>query len=273
MSEVITVTRDDAIEIITLNRPEKMNAYSVTLHNALVKAIDTADTDPDVRAIVITGAGRAFCAGADIEGGFGGAGLATDAPVLDGINRDYGGMLVLRIWECDTPVIGAVNGTAVGIGATMLLPMDIKIAAAGAKMGFPFSRRGIVFDGAASWFLPKVVGLSRAQHWIATGEIFKSEDALAAGMVSDLCDKDAVLPRALEIAKDIAANCSPQSMAKNKQLLRASLTGATGYGGGPMGAHMMESEMLSERFASDDCREGVMSFFEKRSPNFKANGG
>ncbi len=269
MSETVLTRREGAIAILMLNRPEKMNAYSLELHNALIAATDAADKDPDVRVIVITGAGKMFCAGADLESGFSGAGLKDGPEVIDGISRDYGGMLVLRLWECDTPVIGAVNGTAVGIGATMLLPMDIVIAAKKSKMGFPFARRGIVFDGASSWFLPKIVGLTRARRWITTGEIFKSEEALAAGMVSELCDAADVLPRALDIAREIAEHCAPQSMAKNKQLLRASLTGQTGYGGGPMGAHMMESEMLTERFKSADCREGILSFFQKRAPEFE----
>lgn len=270
MSPEVTTNRDGAIEVITLNRPEKMNAFNTALFGKLMDAVSAANKDPDVRVMVITGSGRAFCAGADIEGGFGGAGLTEGPEFIDGIMRDYGGRLVLRLWDCDTPIIAAVNGTAVGIGATMLLPMDIKIAAKGAKMGMPFSRRGIAFDGASSWFLPRIVGVSRAQHWIATGEIFRSEDALAAGMISEICEPADVLPRAMEIARDMAVNCSPQSMALNKQLLRSSLVGDTD---GPFKAHMAESEILMTRFASDDCREGVASFFEKRTPKFDANTG
>lgn len=272
MSPLIT-TREGAIAVLTFNRADKMNSYSVDLHDALIEAIAAADTDPSVRVIVITGAGRAFCAGADLEAGFGGSGLSQGAPIIDGISRDYGGMLVLRLYECDTPVIGAVNGVAVGIGATMLLPMDVKIASSTAKMGFPFSRRGIVFDGAASWFLPRIVGWSQAQKWITTGEIFMSQDALDAGMINELAEPQDVLPRAMEIARDIALNTSPKSVAMNKQLMRASLRNDLDYGGGPMGAHMRESKMLQERFASTDCAEGVASFLQKRAPKFDNNEG
>ncbi len=251
---------------LTLNRPDKMNAYNVELHHALIGAVDKADKDPKVRAIVVTGAGKAFCAGADLEGGFGSVGGSTE---LDGVMRDLGGMLNIRIWECNTPVIAAVNGHAVGIGATMLLPMDIKIVSDKAKIVFPFARRGIVFDGAASFFLPRIVGMSRAQEWIVKASPITPSEAKDAGMISEIIDTENVLSRAMELAEDIATNVSPTSIALNKQLMRSAWLGQGGYDGGVMAAHMKESAMLNERFTSFDCAEGVRSFFEKRSPKFE----
>lgn len=271
MSLILRDTQD-GVRLITLNRPEKMNAYNVALHKALHDAIDAADHDPKARVIVITGAGKAFCAGADISEGFTGAGLAEAPPQIDGMNRDYGGILALRIYHCDTPIIAAINGVAVGIGATMTLPMDIKILSNKARMGFPFARRGIVFDAASSWFLPRMVGFAKAQEWIAKGEIFTAQTAFDAGLVSELAAPEDVLPRAMEIAKDIAQNCSPESTARNKQLMRASQMNSFDYGSGPqtgpMGAHMAESAILQKAFVSHDCLEGVQAFLEKRAPKF-----
>ena len=265
---LVTIKDDGSVRVLTLNRPEKMNAYNVALHNELNQAIIDADNDSAVRAIVITGAGKAFCAGADISQGFSGAGLADSAIVQDGIERDFGGILALTIYECNTPIIAAINGVAVGVGATMTLPMDIKIASSKARMGFPFARRGIVFDAASSWFLPRIVGWAKAQELIVRGHIFGIEDALKIGLVSEVVAPEAVLPRALEVAQDIAQNCSPTSMANNKRLLRASQLDNNPFGGGAMGAHMAESKLLSEAFVSADCQEGVKAFLEKRPPNF-----
>ena len=261
-------TDHSAVRVITLNRPEKMNAYNVELHNALNKAILDADKDNNVRAIVITGAGKAFCAGADISQGFSGAGLADSAIEQDGIIRDFGGILALTIFECDTPIIAAINGVAVGVGATMTLPMDIKIASKTTRMGFPFARRGIVFDAASSWFLPRITGWGKAQELIVRGHIFGADEALSIGLVSEIVEPEQVLPRAMDIAKDIAENCSPTSTANNKRLLRASQLDTNPFGGGAMGAHMAESKMLNKAFVSSDCLEGVKAFLEKRSPQF-----
>lgn len=266
--DVIRQEMHSTVCLLTMNRPEKMNAYNVALHTALHDAIDAADKNPDVRAIVVTGAGKAFCAGADISQGFTGAGLAEAPPKMHGISRDYGGMLALRIYECDTPIIAAINGVAVGIGATMTLPMDIKIMSQSARMGFPFTRRGIVFDAASSWFLPRIVGAATAQALTITGEIFDANSAHSYGLVTELAPIADVLPRAMEIAQDIAQNCAPGSVARNKQLLRASAINQYRYEDGPMGAHLAESAMLETAFTSADCLEGVRSFLEKRPPNF-----
>lgn len=254
------------VRILTLNRPDQMNSYNVPLHNAMIEAIDEADKDHSVRVIVVTGAGRAFCAGADLSGGFS---SVTGAEELDGVTRDLGGMLNLRIFNCDTPILAAVNGVSVGIGATMLLAMDMKIVSQKTKFIFPFARRGIVFDGAASFFLPRIIGMNRTQEWLLRGAPITPEEALSAGMITEIVEPERVLERTLEIAEDIAVNVSPTSAAHNKQLLRSSMMRGGGYDSGPMAAHMMESEMLIEAFASHDCEEGVKSFFEKRSPVFK----
>lgn len=261
---------EGAVRVLTLNRPEKMNVYNVELHNALNEAILEADKDNTVRVIVITGAGKAFCAGADISQGFSGAGLASSAIVKDGIVRDFGGILALTIFECDTPIIAAINGVAVGVGATMTLPMDIKIASKTTRMGFPFARRGIVFDAASSWFLPRIIGWAKAQELIVRGHIFGADDALSMGLVSEVVEHVDVMPRAMELAQDIAANCSPTSTANNKRLLRASQLDNNLFGGGAMGAHMVESDMLNKAFVSADCLEGVQAFLEKRPPKFPA---
>lgn len=261
--------QNGAIAKITLNRPEKMNAYNYPLHSELLSAIARGDKDKTVRAIVVTGAGKAFCAGADLDLGFAAGDFVNETNIIDGVQRDIGGILNIGTFEADTPIIAAVNGHAIGIGATMLLPMDIKIASSKSKFAFPFGRRGIVYDGAASFFLPRVVGLSKAQEWILKGDIILADEALQAGLVSEVVEPDQVLSRAMEIAEDIAVNVSPESAARNKQLIRASAYGDTRYGSPSMSAHMMESKFLVDAFKSEDCIEGVQSFMEKRAPKFK----
>ena len=267
MSLVLSV-RDEqtpSVVLITMNKPETMNSYNMELHTALLKAIVSADEDSSVRSIVVTGAGRAFCAGADISKGFGGANLDSGmgAEAINGINRDAGGILNLAIFDCDTPIIAAINGAAVGIGATMTLPMDIRIASKKSKFAFPFARRGIVFDGAASFFLPKLVGFSKANEWILKGNIMMAQELYDGGLIAEICEPEDVLKRSLELARDIAVNCSPTSVSNNKKLLRESMLGK-----GPFDLHMMESEMLSKAFSSADCAEGVQSFLDKRPPQF-----
>ena len=238
----------------------------MTLCSALFK---TADADPSVRVIVITGAGRAFCAGADISGGFASAGVDKVPEMHEGEMRDAGGILNLAVFECDTPIIAAVNGAAVGIGATMLCPMDIRIGSNRAKYAFPFARRGIACDGAASWFLPRLVGFAKANEWILKAGFIRADELQQAGFFSEICEPEEVLPRALELARDIAVNCSPTSTANNKRLLRASMLGGGTLGDAPFELHMMESKMLNKAFVSPDCAEGVKSFLEKRAPQFK----
>jgi len=266
MTEVL-IENDGAVRLLTLNRPEKLNAYNVATHTALLYAIDEADNDPKVRVIVVTGAGKVFCAGADFEEGFVSFAETDEVDMIDGVKRDLGGVLNIRMHECDTPIIAAINGSAVGIGATMLINMDIRIASNKAKFSFPFARRGIVFDGAASYFLPRLVGFSKASEWILKGDLFPASEAMAGGFLTETVEPEDVLPRAMEVAQDIAQNCSPTSTANNKRLLRESMAG-----NGPMAAHSLESQMLAKAFVSHDCAEGVKAFLEKRAPEFNDRG-
>lgn len=271
MSDIVLSSRDSdvgSVAIVTLNRPKAMNSFNIALFQRMVTVFDELDRDDSVRAIVLTGQGRAFCAGAGISDGFGSAGLDFEAERVDGVPRDTGGVLNLAIARLDTPVIAAINGSAVGVGLTMTLPCDIRIAARKAKYAFPFVRRGIVFDGAASFYLPKLVGFSKATQWSLTGSFIDPEDALNAGLFSELHDNEAVLPRAMELARDIAINCSPEAVSQNKRLLRATMLGHGILATEPFTAHMAESDLLEQMFVAPDCEEGVRAFLEKRAPRF-----
>ena len=253
----------DGVLQITLNRPERLNAWTPTMARELHEAFDQADADDDVRAVVVTGAGRGFCAGADL--GAGGetfdyrARGAGDATVV----RDNGGQFTLRVFDSKKPVIAAINGPAVGVGATMTLPMDVRLAAEDAKIGFVFARRGIVPEACSSWFLPRVVGISRAMEWVATGRVFSAQEALEAGLVRSLHPKDELLGAARELAREIADNAAPVSVALARQMMWRML-GAEH----PMVAHRADSRAMFARGQSADAVEGVTSFLEKRPANF-----
>ncbi len=257
---------ENGVAVLTMNRPQAMNSFNLRMFSDMLQAFNSLGADRSVRAIVLTGEGRAFCAGADISDGFGSAGLdGVEVERVDGVPRDTGGVLNLAIARINVPVIAAINGAAVGVGLTMTLPCDIRIAARGKKYAFPFVRRGIVFDGAASFFLPKLVGFSKATQWSLTGAYIDSEDALASGLFSELHDAEDVLPRAMDLANDIAVNGSPEAVALNKQLLRAVMLGEAS----PFAAHMAESAHLTRMFQEPDCEEGVRAFLEKRPPAFQ----
>jgi enoyl-CoA hydratase/carnithine racemase len=253
----------DGVLQITLNRPERLNAWTPTMARELHEAFDQADADDEVRAVIVTGAGRGFCAGADL--GAGGetfdyrARGAGDATVV----RDNGGQFTLRVFESKKPVIAAINGPAVGVGATMTLPMDVRLAAEDAKIGFVFARRGIVPEACSSWFLPRVVGISRAMEWVATGRVFSAREALEAGLVRTLHPKDELLGAARELAREIADNAAPVSVALARQMMWRML-GAEH----PMVAHRADSRAMFARGQSADAVEGVTSFLEKRPANF-----
>ena len=267
----ILVARDeaqDSVAILTLNRPEALNSFNKEMVRDLKRAYKDLDADPTVRIIVVTGAGRAFCAGADISEGFGSAELSKDVSMHEGVARDKGGELVLDMFKVDTPIVGAINGHAVGIGATMTLAMDIRICSEKTKWAFPFARRGIVFDGAASWFLPRLVGWAKANEWILKGDIISPEEMYRAGFVSEVHPPETVVPRTLELARDIAQNCSPTSTANNKRLLRQSMMGHGVLEDGAFISHIEESRYLNAAFVSADCEEGVRAFLEKRPPKF-----
>jgi enoyl-CoA hydratase/carnithine racemase len=259
----ILYERDGRVLTITLNRPDRLNAFTGTMGRELIEAFDRADADDEVRAVIVTGAGRAFCAGADLGGG----GDTFDWRELqegdDAVPRDTGGQVSLRIFESTKPVIAAINGPAVGVGITMTLPMDVRFAAEGTKIGFVFTRRGIVPEACSSWFLPRIVGISRAMEWAATGRVFRAEEALEAGLVRSVHPADDVLPAARALASEIADNAAPVSVALARRLLWTML-GAEH----PMEAHRADSRAMFSRGQSADAREGVTSFLEKRAPSF-----
>lgn len=262
----------DRVATVTLNRPDRLNAFTGTMMRELIEAFDRTDADDDVRAVVVTGAGRGFCAGADLsEGGatFNAAERAQrdGAELADGgaagVNRDGGGLVTLRIFRSLKPVIGAINGPAVGVGATMTLPMDIRLAADTARMGFVFAARGITAEACSSWFLPRIVGISRAMEWCATGRVFDAAEALEGGLVRSVHPGEDLLPTAYALAAEIAANTSAVSVALNRQMLWRML-GADD----PMEAHKVDSRAIAARGASPDAVEGVMAFLEKREADF-----
>jgi enoyl-CoA hydratase/carnithine racemase len=263
--ETITLEVAEGVATVTLDRPERLNAFTLRMGRELIDVFYRTDADDAVRAVIVTGAGRAFCAGADLSGGAG-TFRSRDVGESDLANeavRDLGGEVTLRIFASIKPVIAAVNGPAVGIGATMILPMDVRLAASGARFGFPFARRGIVPDACSSWFLPRIVGISRALEWCYTGRVFAAAEALEGRLVSRLCDPDALLARARELAREIIDHAAPVSVALTRQMLWRML-GASH----PMEAHKIESRGVYLRGRSDDCAEGVTAFLEKRAPSF-----
>lgn len=252
----------DNIATITMNRPDQLNAFTGRMMREMIDAFDRIDADDDVRAVIVTGEGRGFCAGADLSGG--GETFDTDAQGApreraSGVPRDGGGLLTLRIFESLKPVIAAINGPAVGVGITMTLPMDVRIAADDAKIGFVFAKRGLVPEAASSWFLPRVVGISRAMEWVATGRVFPAAEAHEAGLVRSLHPKADLLGVARDLGREIAENTAPVSVALSRQMLWRML-GADH----PMEAHRIDSRAIDTRGASPDVREGVQSFLEKR---------
>lgn len=254
----------DNVATITLHRPDKLNAFTNRMLKEIISAFDEIDADDEVRAVIVTGSGRAFCAGADLSGGgetFAKGG--SDVAAKTGVVRDGGGLVALRIFESTKPVIGAINGAAVGVGVTMTLPMDIRLASDAARFGFVFARRGIVPEAASSWFLPRIVGISQAAEWCYTGRMIDASEAEEAGLVRSVHAPDDLLAAARGIAREIADNAAPVSVALTRQMLWRML-GADH----PMEAHRVDSRAINSRGASDDAREGVMSFLEKRAPQF-----
>src|SRR5271156_2205000 len=260
--EQIAIEVADRVLTITLNRPERLNAWTAQMGMELRAAFDLADADDEVRAIIVTGAGRGFCAGADLASG-GDTFDARKREAVAGARRDNGGELTLRIFESTKPVIAAINGPAVGIGATMTLPMDVRLAADDARIGFVFARRGIIPEACSSWFLPRVVGISRAMEWVATGRVFSAQEALDGGLVRSLHPKEELLDAARELAREIAENTAPVSVAIARQLMWRML-GAEH----PMLAHRADSRGMVSRGQSADAREGITAFLEKRPAQF-----
>jgi enoyl-CoA hydratase/carnithine racemase len=259
--EEIRYETADHVLTITLNRPDRLNAFTPTMGRELIEAFDRADADDDVRVIIVTGEGRGFCAGADLGGG-GSTFDWRDRQEGDGVPRDGGGQVALRIFDSLKPVIAAINGPAVGVGITMTLPMDIRLAAAGAKIGFVFARRGIVPEACSSWFLPRIVGISQAMEWVATGRVFTSEEAVTGGLVRSIHPGGELLGAARALAAEIAES-APVSVALSRRLMWT-MVGAEH----PMDAHRADSRAMFARGQSADAIEGVTSFLEKRDPAF-----
>ncbi len=264
MPEHILYDVADSVATITLNRPDKLNAFTPRMRREMIDAFDEADRDDDVRAVIVTGAGRAFCAGADLSAGgetFAAGGSEVKMP--SGVVRDGGGMVSLRIFQSTKPVIAAINGPAVGVGATMTLPMDIRLAADTARFGFVFARRGIIPEACSSWFLPRVVGINTATEWVFTGRLVPVAEALQARLIRSVHDPEDLLAAARDIAQEIAANTAPVSVALSRLMMWRMLTA-----GHPMEAHRVDSRGLQQRGRSNDAREGVESFLEKRTAEF-----
>jgi enoyl-CoA hydratase/carnithine racemase len=261
--EQITTALADRVLTITLNRPERLNAWTATMGRELIEAFDRADADDEVGAIIVTGAGRGYCAGAD---------LAGDGETFDwrergapegAVPRDNGGQFTLRVFASTKPVIAAINGPAVGVGATMTLPMDVRLAAEDARMGFVFARRGIVPEACSSWFLPRVVGISRAMEWVSTGRVFSAQEGLETGLLRSLHPPGELLDAANELAHEIVDNTAPVSVALARRMMWTMLGAAH-----PMLAHRADSRGMFFRGQSADAVEGVTSFLEKRPARF-----
>ena len=254
---------NEGILTITLNRPDSLNAFNHDMMRELIDACDRADADDNVKVIIMTGAGRAFCAGADLASG----GDAFDADAREdrasGLQPDGGGRVALRVYELNKPIIAAINGAAVGVGVTMTLPMDIRLAADSAKFGFVFARRGIVPEACSSYFLPRVVGISQAPEWCYSGRVFAAQEALEGGLVRSLSPKEELLAQAHALAVDIRDNSAPVSVALTRHMMWRMLSADH-----PMDAHKIDSRGIYYRGRADDAKEGVNSFLEKRPAAF-----
>jgi enoyl-CoA hydratase/carnithine racemase len=259
--ETLTTDLDHRTLTVTLNRPERMNALTEKMLVELLQIFDEIDQNDEIRVAIVTGAGRAFCAGADLGGGGGTFDHSGEEAASE--HRDGGGLGSLRIFECKKPVIAAINGAAVGVGVTLTLPMDVRIASETAKFGFVFARRGIVPEACSSWFLPRLVGISQAMEWVATGRVFGAQEALAGGLVSRVVPPEQLLPAARALAAEIVDNTSAVSVALARQLMWRML-GADH----PMEAHKLDSRAIYAMGQSPDGYEGVKSFLEKRPASF-----
>jgi enoyl-CoA hydratase/carnithine racemase len=267
--ETLLYSLDEGIATITLNRPDRLNAFNTQMMQDMITAFDRTDADDDVRAVIVTGAGRGFCAGADLSSG--GATFDYDKSSdparrearVEGVHRDGGGLLTLRIYDSLKPVIAAVNGPAVGVGVTMQLAMDFRLASTAARFGFVFARRGINPEAASSWFLPRLVGVQTALEWCYTGRVFPAQEAFDKGLARSLHEPEDLLPAARALAREIIDNTAPVSIALTRQMIWR-MAGADH----PMEAHKADSRAIQARGASNDAKEGVTAFLEKRPAIF-----
>lgn len=262
----ILLEQRENIAVLFLNRPNKLNAFTFSMMEEIISALDSLEADDSVHAVIITGKGRAFCAGADLS-----SGQDTFNPSFDDFavqesdfRRDSGGILTLRMYKFLKPIVVACNGPAVGIGASMQLAADIRLASDQARFGFVFNNRGIVPDACSSWFLPKIVGISRALELTYSGRIIDAQEALQLNLVSSIHDSEKLLSNALDITKKMVQNSAPVSISLTRQMLWRSLESS-----GPYDAHVIESKAIDSRGASEDAKEGVSSFLEKRPAEFK----
>ncbi len=268
--ETIRLEVSDGIATITLNRPEKMNAFTAQMRDELIAAFDHTDANDEVRAVIVTGEGRAFCAGADLSSGGNTFNYAErnderrNSAKIGDVYRDGGGLVTLRIYKSLKPVIGAINGAAVGIGMTMQLPMDIRLASTHAKFGFVFARRGITPEAASTWFLSRLVGMQTALEWCYTGRVFTAEEAFEQRLVRSLHAPEDLMTAARKLALDITQNSAPVSVALTRQMMWQ-MAGASH----PMYAHQIDSRSIQSRGQSADAKEGVSAFLEKRPANFQ----
>jgi enoyl-CoA hydratase/carnithine racemase len=256
---------NDRVALITHNRPEQMNAVTHQMCLELIHAFDQADQDDDVRAVVVTGEGRAFCAGADLSGGGSFRHKNADgSPQRLAEHRDGGGTVVMAMQRCRKPVIAAINGPAVGVGITMTLGMDMRVVAEDAKIGFVFSQRGLVMEACSSWFLPRLVGMTKAAELVYTGRVFRAKEQADSGLFNYVVPREEVLPKAMELAREIAENTSAMSVTLNKALLKRGLIDPD-----PQTTHMNDSRAFIWVATHEDAAEGIQSFLQKRPPEFK----
>lgn len=263
----IILDKADGVATVTLNRPEKLNAFTRTMMDEIIAAMDDIDADDEVRAVIFTGAGnRAFCAGADLTPEGGGQVFSDPTPVDDLSDervRDGGGRLTLRLFDAKKPLIAACNGVAVGVGITMQLPMDIRLASDNARFGFVFARRGIVPEACSSWFLPRLVGISQALEWCYSGRVFDAQEALAGGLVRSVHPQAGLMDVARALAGEIADNTSAVSVAMTRAMMWRLPSGDH-----PMAAHRIDSRAIYRLSRSADAKEGIASFLEKRAPRY-----
>ncbi len=261
--ETLDATRDKKVLTIQFTRPEKMNTFSGQMLKDILEVLDDAEKDDEVRAVIFTGSGKAFCAGADLSSGEDTFNMSDRQKKDQNVQRDTGGVLTLRLFDFKKPLIAAINGAAVGVGVTMTLPMDIRICSDRAKFGFVFAKRGIVPEACSSWFLPKIVGISNALQWCLSGKIFQPTEALEKGLITEITSEEDLLKRAKEIASDFVDSTSSLSVTLIRQMLWKML-GADH----PMEAHKVDSRGVYFLGKTGEASEGVLSFLEKRDPNF-----
>ena len=263
--ETIIFTEKNSLALITLNRPERLNAFNQLMLSEMLEAFDYIDKKDSIRAVILAGAGRAFCAGADLSAGEKTFDTEFDnsKKYTEDFRRDSGGILTLRMYRCLKPIVVACNGAAVGVGATMQLAADIRIASTSSKFSFPFAKRGIAPDACSSWFLPKIVGISKALEWSYSGELFDASDAYEAGLVSYLVEPNELMDKAIQIANKFIKESSPVSIALTRQMMWSLSSTST-----PEEAHIIDSKVIDSRGSSGDAAEGVMSFLEKRNADY-----